>query len=54
LNVPIIHVKACLRRDGADDVNGVKSAWRFVFPLHVGPIPNSDQHAIEGAAGRNS
>ena len=49
LNVPIIHVKSVLRRDGADDVNGVKSAWRFVFPLHVGPIPNSDQHALEGS-----
>jgi nicotinamidase-related amidase len=49
LNVPIIHIKSVLRRDGADDVNGVKSAWRFVFPLHVGPIPNSDQHALEGS-----
>jgi nicotinamidase-related amidase len=49
LSVPIIHVKSVLRRDGADDVNGVKSAWRFVFPLHVGPIPNSDQHAMEGS-----
>ena len=49
LNVPIIHVKSVLRRDGVDDVNGIKSAWRFVFPLHVGPIPNSDQHAREGS-----
>lgn len=54
LSVPVIHVKSVLRRDGADDVNGVKSAWRFVFPLHVGPIPNSDQHAMEGSRGRNS
>jgi biuret amidohydrolase len=49
LDVPIVHVKSVLRRDGSDDVNGVKSAWRFVFPLHVGPIPNSDQHAIQGS-----
>jgi biuret amidohydrolase len=49
LGVPIIHVKSVLRRDGSDDVKGVKSAWRFVFPLHVGPIPNSDQHAIQGS-----
>jgi biuret amidohydrolase len=49
LNVPVIHVKSVLRRDGSDDVKGVKSAWRFVFPLYVGPIPNSDQHAIQGS-----
>lgn len=49
LNVPVIHVKSVLRRDGSDDVKGIKSAWRFVFPLYVGPIPNSDQHAIQGS-----
>ena len=49
LGVPVIHVKSVLRRDGSDDVKGVKSAWRFVFPLYVGPIPNSDQHAIQGS-----
>ena len=49
LGVPVIHVKSVLRRDGSDDVNGVKSAWRYVFPLFVGPIPNSDQHALEGS-----
>jgi biuret amidohydrolase len=49
LGVPVIHVKSVLRRDGSDDINGVKSAWRFVFPLHVGPIPNSDQHAMAGS-----
>ena len=47
--VPVIHVKSVLRRNGSDDINGIKSAWRFVFPLYVGPIPNSDQHAIEGS-----
>ena len=25
------------------------SAWRRTFPLHVGEIPNSDAHAIEGS-----
>jgi nicotinamidase-related amidase len=49
LNVPIIHVKSVVRRDGSDDMNGIKSAWRFTFPLYVGPIPNSDQHAIAGS-----
>jgi biuret amidohydrolase len=49
LGVAVVHVKSVLRRDGSDDVNGIKSAWRFVFPLHVGPIPNSDQHAIAGS-----
>jgi nicotinamidase-related amidase len=49
LAVPVIHVKSVLRSDGSDDVNGIKSAWRFVFPLYVGPIPNSDQHAIQGS-----
>jgi nicotinamidase-related amidase len=49
LGVPVIHVKSVVRVDGSDDVNGIKSAWRYVFPLYVGPIPNSDQHAIEGS-----
>jgi biuret amidohydrolase len=49
LGVPVIHVKSVVRRDGSDDVKGIKSAWRFVFPLYVGPIPNSDQHAIQGS-----
>lgn len=48
-NIPVIHVRSVLRKGGVDDVNGVKSAWRMTFPLHVGPIPNSDQHAIEGS-----
>lgn len=49
LSVPVIHVQSILRADGSDDVNGVKSAWRFTFPLHVGPIPNADRHAIQGS-----
>ncbi len=48
LGVPVIHVKSVVRRDGSDDIKGIKSAWRFTFPLYVGPIPNSDQHAIQG------
>ena len=48
LGVPVIHVKSVMRSDGSDDINGIKSAWRFTFPLYVGPIPNSDQHAIQG------
>src|SRR5882762_3120873 len=49
LGVPIIHVRSVLRRGGVDDINGIPSAWRRTFPLHVGPIPNSDAHAIEGS-----
>jgi nicotinamidase-related amidase len=46
--VPVIHVRSVLRRGGVDDVNGLPAAWRKVFPLHVGAIPNADEHAIEG------
>jgi nicotinamidase-related amidase len=46
--VPIIHVRSVLRKGGVDDINGLKAAWRLVFPLHVGPIPNADEHAIQG------
>ena len=48
LGVPIVHVRTVLREGGVDDVNGRPAAWRSVFPLHVGPIPNADEHAIEG------
>jgi nicotinamidase-related amidase len=46
--VPVIHVRSVLRRGGVDDLHGLPAAWRKVFPLHVGPIPNADEHAIEG------
>ncbi len=49
LDVPVIHVRTVLRRGGIDDVNGGRSAWRLVFPLYVGDIPNADEHAIEGS-----
>ena len=49
LGVPVIHVRSTLRRNGIDDIHGISSAWRRVFPLHVGPIPNADAHAIEGS-----
>jgi len=49
LGVPIIHVRSVLRRGGADDLEGIPAAWRRTFPLHVGAIPNSDAHAIEGS-----
>ena len=38
-----------LRKGGVDDVNGLRAAWRDVFPLYVGEIPNADEHAIEGS-----
>jgi biuret amidohydrolase len=49
LGVPIIHVETTLRKGGVDDVQGNVAAWRKVFPLYVGPIPNADAHAIEGS-----
>ena len=49
LGVPVVHVRSVLRKGGVDDVAGNVSAWRLVFPLHVGPIPNSDEHGIEGS-----
>jgi len=49
LGVPVIHVRSTLRAGGVDDVKGVPSAWRYTFPLHVGPIPNADAHAIAGS-----
>ncbi|WP_295548733.1 cysteine hydrolase family protein [uncultured Pseudacidovorax sp.] len=45
----IVHVKSVLREGGADDIGGIPAAWRRTFPLHVGPIPNADAHAIEGS-----
>ena len=49
LAVPIVHVKSVLRPGGADDIAGIPAAWRRTFPLHVGPIPNADAHALEGS-----
>ena len=45
----IIHVRTVLRADGSDDVRGGLAAWRRVFPLHVGSIPNAAAHALEGS-----
>lgn len=49
LGVPVVHVRSVLRPSGVDDVNGIPSAWRFVFPLHVGDIPNAAAHALQGS-----
>jgi nicotinamidase-related amidase len=49
LGVPVIHVRTTLRRGGVDDVRGGVAAWRRVFPLYVGPIPNAEEHALEGS-----
>lgn len=51
--VPVIHVRSVLRKGGADDINGIPSAWRRTFPLYVGDIPNADEHAIEGTRWTN-
>lgn len=49
MGIPIIHVHVVNRKDGIDDVRGMKAAWRRVFPMTVGPIPNADMHNIEGS-----
>jgi biuret amidohydrolase len=46
--VPIIHVRSVLRSSGVDDLAGTSAAWRRTFPLYIGPIPNSAEHALEG------
>lgn len=47
--MPVIHVETTLRKGGVDDVRGHVAAWRKVFPLYVGRIPDADEHAIEGS-----
>ena len=47
LGMPIIHVRSTLRKDGADE-KLYPSAWRMVFPVTVGEIPNIAEHALEG------
>ena len=49
IGIPIIHVRVINRKGGIDDVKGIKAAWRRVFPMTVGPIPNADMHNIEGS-----
>jgi len=49
LGVPIVHVRTVLRKGGVDDVQGLKAAWRLVFPLYVGDIANADAHALQGS-----
>lgn len=46
--VPIVHVRSNVRASGADDLNGISSAWRLGFAEWVGGIPNAKQHALEG------
>ena len=47
LGMPIIHVRSTLRKGGVDE-KLYPSAWRMVFPVTVGEIPNIAEHAIEG------
>lgn len=49
IGVPIVHVRTVLRREGVDDVKGLKAAWRLVFPLYAGAIANADAHALQGS-----
>lgn len=47
LGLPVIHVRSTLRKGGVDE-KLYPSAWRLVFPVTVGEIPNIAEHAIEG------
>jgi biuret amidohydrolase len=49
LGIPIIHVRSILRRNGVDDIKGIRSAWRLTFPLYIGDIPNADEFQLEGS-----
>jgi nicotinamidase-related amidase len=49
LGIPVIHVRAVNRKGGVDDIKGNMAAWRRIFPMTVGAIPNSDMHNIEGS-----
>ncbi|MCB8957356.1 MAG: cysteine hydrolase [Nocardioides sp.] len=53
LGARVVHVRTGLRPSGADDVNGIPSAWRLPFAEYVGGIPNVDQHALEGTEWTN-
>ncbi len=52
LSIPIIHVRSVLRKGMVDEKLN-PSAWRLVFPITVGEIPNIDEHAIEGTKWNN-
>lgn len=52
IGIPIIHVRSVLRKGGADE-KLYPSAWKMVFPVTVGEIPNIDEHAIEGTKWNN-
>ncbi len=49
LGIPVIHVRSVLRKDGADDIRGYKSAWRILSEMRDKPLPFADQHALEGS-----
>lgn len=53
MGVPVIHVRSVVRRGGVDDLKGIRAAWRMTYPLHSGPIPNIDEHAVEGTRWNN-
>lgn len=48
LEIPVIHVKSVLRKDGADDIKGFKSAWRILSQMRENPLLYTDNHALEG------
>ncbi len=52
IGIPIIQVRSVLRKDGADEKLN-PSAWRMVFPITVGEIPNIAEHALEGTRWNN-
>ncbi|WP_107676113.1 cysteine hydrolase family protein [Agrobacterium sp. LAD9] len=49
LNIPVIHVRTTLRKNGIDDVNGISAAWRRTWPFYAGVTERSIDHAVEGS-----
>lgn len=47
LGIPVIHVRSVLRRGGVDE-KLYPAAWRMLFPITGGEIPNIAEHALEG------
>jgi nicotinamidase-related amidase len=48
LGIPIIHVRTHLRRDGVDDANGARAAWRRILRWSGEANELLDEHVVEG------
>lgn len=48
VGIPIVHVRTHLRRDGVDDANGARAAWRRILRWSGEAGPLLDEHVMEG------